>query len=518
LRAIMIPAARARAIQRLLLLSARGRGGGRGGAAPDPYPPRHHPYSSAPDDPHRGDQERRSTGGGGGGGISSPGVGFAFDIDGVLARGGEPLPASAAVRELLTTKTTAQWLAPTVFVTNGGGMTEARKAAQLSEMLGVSVSERQVLLSHTPFRARLAQRFANAPVLVAGRGDVGAVARSYGFRAVVTTRELALADPRALPFRRPADFGEEAAGGAASGVGEGFGAGGDRESGGGGGGAGAGAGGPPPPPPPPHLWGTPLAPFQAVLVFSDPHDWYADLQLMIDVSATRGAPLPLPVRAESGAAHAEQQHQPPDFFFSNPDLLWAASHPRPRFGQGAFACAFAAVHRRVLGHAPRARFFGKPTAATARMAEDLLVRQAAELGAPGAATAAEALADLERRHSEVFWGERMRADGEVAEDEAEEEVAAAAARARRDVLSSIFPAGVCMVGDNPRADVRLARRAGAPWISALVRTGVFDGGGSGGGRGANDPVDPADMVVRDCRAAIEAALHRGRAERWHRLR
>jgi hypothetical protein len=43
------------------------------------------------------------------------------------------------------TKNQSQWLYPVCFMTNGGGMTEAAKALQLSDLLGVAVQERQVL-------------------------------------------------------------------------------------------------------------------------------------------------------------------------------------------------------------------------------------------------------------------------------------------------------------------------------------------------------------------------------------
>jgi ribonucleotide monophosphatase NagD (HAD superfamily) len=74
------------------------------------------------------------------------------------------------------------------------------KAQQLCEWLGVHVEESQVVLSHTPMR-QLAPRYADAPVLVSGRGQVREVARHYGLRHVVTTEQLARAMPAAVPFK-----------------------------------------------------------------------------------------------------------------------------------------------------------------------------------------------------------------------------------------------------------------------------------------------------------------------------
>ena len=49
----------------------------------------------------------------------------------------------------------------------------------------------------------------------------------------------------------------------------------------------------------------------------------SELQLMIDVLTSRGAP-----------GHAPPPGTPPvEVYFSNPDLLWANEFPTPRFGQ-----------------------------------------------------------------------------------------------------------------------------------------------------------------------------------------
>ena len=72
--------------------------------------------------------------------------------------------------------------------------------------------------------------------------------------------------------------------------------------------------------------------------------------------------------------------------------------------------------------------------------------------------------------------------------------------------------GIYAVGDNPAADIRGANQAGDPWVSVLVRTGVFQGGG------ANSESDPAHMVVTDVLAAVQAGLHRARSSKWHSMR
>jgi ribonucleotide monophosphatase NagD (HAD superfamily) len=67
------------------------------------------------------------------------------------------------------------------------------------------------------------------------------------------------------------------------------------------------------------------------------------------------------------------------------------------------------------------------------------------------------------------------------------------------------------IGDNPSADIRGANRQGDPWVSVLVRTGVFNGG-------LNCPVDPAHIVVDNVEDAILTAMNHCRRDRWHSLR
>ena len=61
---------------------------------------------------------------------------------------------------------------------------------------------------------------------------------------------------------------------------------------------------------------------------------------------------------------------------------------------------------------------------------------------------------------------------------------------------------VFMVGDNPRADIRGANAAGAPWTSVLVQTGVFKPSPGV----PNDPVDPAALVVPSVVEAVDAIV------------
>jgi HAD superfamily hydrolase (TIGR01450 family) len=72
----------------------------------------------------------------------------AFDIDGVLYRGSDDIAPAKAVIETLREKNI-----PVLFLTNGGGLTEALKVKHLGERLGVDGLEpKQMFQSHTPMK------------------------------------------------------------------------------------------------------------------------------------------------------------------------------------------------------------------------------------------------------------------------------------------------------------------------------------------------------------------------------
>ncbi|GFR50889.1 hypothetical protein Agub_g13180 [Astrephomene gubernaculifera] len=395
---------------------------------------------------------------------------FAFDIDGVLVRGKHVLPWALEAMKKLTTPG-GQWRYPVVFMTNGGGVTEGRKAEQLSNWLGVPVAPEQVILAHTPMRD-LVPELAQRPVLVSGRGDVLQVARSYGFQRVLHTRELAAALPTAAPFAKyplqaagtergsstpavasaapdasdtagTAPFASPARAGAAP--------------------APATHGSAAHPCPVRDLGlATEAAPIDTILVMTDPDDWYRDSQLLYDVLTGAGVPTRSPASAAAAGA------PPVKLIFSNPDLLWANEFPRSRFGQGAFAHMLLSIYSRLTAGARphHVTYYGKPNPQPYRLAERLLLSQAQQLGL---------------HLPQVAPGE--------------------------------LPfSGIYAVGDNPAADVRGANQAGGPWVSVLVRTGVFQG------PGPNCDVDTARVAVDDVAAAVDAALHHTRNLRWHSMR
>lgn len=358
---------------------------------------------------------------------------FVFDIDGVLIRGGTVLPqARRALANLYECKS-GKPKYPLCFMTNGGGVTEAKKAEELATWLDVDVQEDQVVLAHTPFRRlAVAGRLRDRPVVVAGVGDPAGVAAHYGFRQVVTMEQLHRALPHSVPFAATAP-GEA---GPANGM------------------------------------GSTDNPIAAILVFKDPCDWYRDAQLALDIVLSGGVP---------GRERPLEGAPPVQLFISNPDMLWANEFPTSRFGQGAFAAILQTLHREVTGvDLPHLQYFGKPNSAPYRLIEALLLKQAAGMGLACALQGEEdiSLEALERNTSPQPLP-----------------------------FSSVFA-----VGDNPASDIRGANRAGPPWVSVLVRTGVFQSDA------ANCSRDPAHLVVPDVEAAVAAGLHRTRSHRWHSMR
>ncbi|CAK4681068.1 hypothetical protein LEN26_011131 [Aphanomyces euteiches] len=134
--------------------------------------------------------------------------GIAFDIDGVLIRGGQALPhAAKTIRRL------QERCVPHIFLTNGGGCREEKKTKTLSDILQVPLQHEQMILSHTPMRD-VAKTFGDSKVLVMGAYEVVDVARHYGFKKVVTVEDLARHSPTQYPFLRwdhvPSPFPNEA--------------------------------------------------------------------------------------------------------------------------------------------------------------------------------------------------------------------------------------------------------------------------------------------------------------------
>ena len=94
-----------------------------------------------------------------------------ISIDGVLLRGGTPLPGASEALNILRAKHI-----PFILLTNGGGKHESARVAELSKKLGgVFLTEENFVQSHTPFKQLVHgteshERLGEKTVLVTG-GD-----------------------------------------------------------------------------------------------------------------------------------------------------------------------------------------------------------------------------------------------------------------------------------------------------------------------------------------------------------
>lgn len=250
-------------------------------------------------------------------------IGYVFDIDGVLLRGSNVLPAAQSAMRLLHDSSSGVFHTPVAFLTNGGGHSEARRANILSEMLCVSVDPSQVVLSHTPMRDYCSSVPQDRCVLTVGGPNCPSVAESYGFTNVLDIARYGQAYPSSTPFAS-------------------------------------------------YCTASPLSeaeltaaelPVGAILVMTDSGmGLQRDLQLMVD--AVEEDPS---VRAEDVM-----------ILFANPDVTFPNEHVRPRLAGGTLRVALDAIlaaHTGARRTTYQAVQLGKPFPANYALAEAALVRQ-----------------------------------------------------------------------------------------------------------------------------------------------
>ncbi|KIP05781.1 hypothetical protein PHLGIDRAFT_119546 [Phlebiopsis gigantea 11061_1 CR5-6] len=272
---------------------------------------------------------------------------FAFDIDGVLIRGSNVIPAAKRALSILEGNNPLKTKIPYILLTNGGGIGEAERCRRLSKELDFEIKETQYIQAHTILKI-VVEKYADVPVLVLGglNDDVRKVAQSYGFKRAYTPLDVKAWNPTYGPLTlleahnlthipsvwpfydltadelastRPIDFS--------------------------------------------------TTPIQAIFVFHDPRNWALDTQVICDVLQSGGI-IGGPYR---------KPDIPIELVFCNPDLIWRADFERPRLGQGAFREAFQAVYKALTGAPYPHVQYGKPTTATYKFAEQVLRDRLAEM-------------------------------------------------------------------------------------------------------------------------------------------
>lgn len=247
---------------------------------------------------------------------------FAFDIDGVLIRGGRPIPEAIEAMKMLNGENEYGVKVPYIFVTNGGGKSESERCQQLSQQLEIDVAPGQFICGHTPMR-EMAEKY-NTVLVVGGEGEkCRIVAESYGFRDVVTPGDIIKDNPDTTPFRtlteeewnnsRTRDFSK--------------------------------------------------VNIEAIFVFADSRDWASDQQIILDLLMSKNGRL---------GTRSENFDEGPPVFFSHNDVIWSASHDLTRIGMGALRVSLEAMYKAVTGKELKTTAFGKPQMGTFQFATRLL--------------------------------------------------------------------------------------------------------------------------------------------------
>ncbi|KAE9585732.1 putative HAD-superfamily hydrolase, subfamily IIA [Lupinus albus] len=251
--------------------------------------------------------------------------GIAFDIDGVILLGNTPVGGSPSALSRLY-DAAGKLRIPYVFLTNGGGFPEAKRAFELSQLLGINISPSQVLQGHSPFK-QLVNRFENEFIVAVGKGQPAAVMSEYGFKNVLSIDEYASLfeniDPLA-PYKKwttklaavqNAEFNEGA--------------------------------------PRNDVFSERI---KAAFIVSDPVDWSRDIQVLCDILKTGGLP---------GRNVGPQPH----LYFANDDLEYQTAFPSERLGLGAFRIALESIFNRIHHHPLEYASFGKPHPSVFKNAE-----------------------------------------------------------------------------------------------------------------------------------------------------
>lgn len=211
---------------------------------------------------------------------------------------------------------------PYIFLTNGGGKSEAERCLDLSRQLDYEVSPGQFICGHTPMRD-MAERYETV-LVVGGEGEkCRIVAQQYGFKNVITPGDIIKTRQDTTPFRKLTDEEHQNS----------------------------------------RALDLNTTQIEAIFVFADSRDWAGDQQIILDCLMTRQGHL---------AKRSDCHNEGPPVFFSHNDVVWSTSHEYSRIGMGALRASLEALYHAVTGKELNTIAFGKPQMGTFQFATRLL--------------------------------------------------------------------------------------------------------------------------------------------------
>ncbi|CAG8145817.1 unnamed protein product [Penicillium salamii] len=247
---------------------------------------------------------------------------LAFDIDGVLMKGGQPIPEAVDAMKYINGENPYGVKVPYIFLTNGGGKTEKERCLDLSRQLELDVDPGQFICGHTPMR-EMAERYGTV-LVVGGEGEkCRVVAEGYGFKDVITPGDIIKTRHDTTPFRTLTDEEHDNS----------------------------------------RLLDLDNVQIEAIFVFADSRDWAGDQQIILDCLMTKDGWL---------NTRSQTFTEGPPVFFSHTDVVWSTSHDYSRLGMGALRASLEAVYSAITGKDLNTIAFGKPQIGTYQFATRLL--------------------------------------------------------------------------------------------------------------------------------------------------
>lgn len=363
---------------------------------------------------------------------------FCFDIDGVILRGPNTIPEAREAMRLLNGENKYNITVPSIFVTNGGGKPESQRATDLTERLGVHITQEQIIQGHTPMKD-LVGVYQNV-LVVGGVGNVCRnVAESYGFKNVYTPLDILKWNPAVTPYHdlseaeigcaRDVDFSK--------------------------------------------------APIDAILVFADSRNWAADQQIILELLLSKNGVM---------GTESKIYTEGPQIYFAHSDFIWATNYKLSRYGMGALQVSIAALYREHTGHELKVNRFGKPQKGTFQYANKILsswrqgvLDEHLKKLLVNDPNASEADILINEDGYEIVNQKKLESykwDSDADQEEIDIQLSKLALSNDLDKITLQLPPAstVYFVGDTPESDIRFANSHDALWHSILVKTGVYQEG------------------------------------------